>query len=161
LLEIEVAVGQPGVGGDQRQHGAEQQQSAAAGLGAQQAHERVGGRRSGHRSLPSRVSGTPAAAVAPPTRLPGTPGVSLSAPGPAGTRTGGRYGAGVTAHATDTSDPLAPIMDLPGVADAAERARAALGEAHRHKTNRRGWPQTATEAAVRAARASAAIDGGD
>lgn len=52
-------------------------------------------------------------------------------------------------------------MDLPGVADAAERARAALSEAHRHKTNRRGWPQTATEAAVRGARASAAIDGGD
>lgn len=58
------------------------------------------------------------------------------------------------------TDPLRPLSDLPGVLDAADRARDALGEVHRHKTNRRGWPQTATEASVRAARASAAIDGG-
>jgi len=58
------------------------------------------------------------------------------------------------------SDPLQPVVDLPGVADAADSARTALAEVHRHKTNRRGWPTTAAEAAVRAARASAAIDGG-
>ncbi len=57
-------------------------------------------------------------------------------------------------------DPLQPVVDLPGVADAADRARTALAEVHRHKTNRRGWQRTAAEAAVRAARASAAIDGG-
>ncbi|TQF74975.1 oxidoreductase [Rhodococcus spelaei] len=58
------------------------------------------------------------------------------------------------------NDPLQPLVDLPGVLEAADRARDALGEVHRHKTNRRGWPTTAAEAAVRAARASAAIDGG-
>lgn len=58
------------------------------------------------------------------------------------------------------TDPLQPLLDLPGVREAADRARDALGEVHRHKTNRRGWPQTATEASVRAARASASIDGG-
>ena len=58
------------------------------------------------------------------------------------------------------TDPLAPLLDLPGVRDAADRARDALAEVHRHRTNRRGWANTAAEASVRAARASAAIDGG-
>ncbi|MFR9752613.1 oxidoreductase [Nocardia sp. 004] len=58
------------------------------------------------------------------------------------------------------TDPLQPLLDLPGVLDAADRARIALAEVHRHKANRRGWPTTAAEAAVRAARSSAAIDGG-
>jgi hypothetical protein len=49
---------------------------------------------------------------------------------------------------------------LPGVAAAGEQARAALGRAHRHRSNLRGWPTTAAEAALRAARASAALDGG-
>lgn len=57
-------------------------------------------------------------------------------------------------------DVLQPLVDLPGVRDAADRARDALAEVHRHKANRRGWPTTAAEAAVRAARSSAAIDGG-
>ncbi|RRQ27940.1 oxidoreductase [Rhodococcus sp. Eu-32] len=58
------------------------------------------------------------------------------------------------------TDPLAPLLELPGIADAAERARDALGAVHRHKTNRRGWPATAAEAAVRAARSSSALEGG-
>ncbi|OBI47156.1 oxidoreductase [Mycobacterium kyorinense] len=58
------------------------------------------------------------------------------------------------------TDPLAPLMELPGVAVAAEQARDALGQAHRHKANRRGWPVTAAEAALRAARASSVLDGG-
>ncbi|CDZ90502.1 oxidoreductase [Rhodococcus ruber] len=58
------------------------------------------------------------------------------------------------------TDPLQPLLDLPGVRAAADRARDALAEVHRHKTNRRGWPNTAAEASVRAARASAALDGG-
>ncbi|MEV0343636.1 oxidoreductase [Nocardia sp. NPDC050713] len=58
------------------------------------------------------------------------------------------------------TDPLQPLVDLPGVRDAADRARDALAAVHRHKSNRRGWAVTAAEAAVRAARSSAAIDGG-
>lgn len=67
----------------------------------------------------------------------------------------------VSSSASGAADPLAPLLDLPGVRDAANRARDALGEVHRHKANRRGWPATAAEASVRAARASAAIDGSD
>lgn len=55
--------------------------------------------------------------------------------------------------------PLAPLMELPGVAAAAEQARDALGRAHRHRANLRRWPVTAAEAALRAARASAVLDG--
>ena len=58
------------------------------------------------------------------------------------------------------TDPLAPLADLPGVAEASEEAREALGQAHRHRTNLRGWPTTAAEAALRAARASSVLDGG-
>ncbi|MCV7234688.1 oxidoreductase [Mycobacterium branderi] len=59
-----------------------------------------------------------------------------------------------------TTDPLAPLTELPGVAVAAEQARDALGRAHRHRANLRGWPVTAAEAALRAARASSVLDGG-
>jgi len=58
-----------------------------------------------------------------------------------------------------TVDPLAPLLELPGVADAVRQAREAVAEVHRHPTNRRGWPASAAEASVRAARASAALDG--
>ncbi|MGH3516360.1 MAG: oxidoreductase [Haloechinothrix sp.] len=59
------------------------------------------------------------------------------------------------------TDPLAPLLDLPGVGDAVRSARDAVDAVHRHPANRRGWPTTAAEASVRAARASAAIDGAD
>jgi hypothetical protein len=58
------------------------------------------------------------------------------------------------------TDPLAPLAELPGVAEAGEDAREALGRAHRHRTNLRGWPMTAAEASLRAARASSVLDGG-
>ncbi len=58
------------------------------------------------------------------------------------------------------TDPLAPLMDLPGVAEASDRAREALGRAHRHRANLRGWPVTSAEASLRAARASSVLDGG-
>ena len=58
------------------------------------------------------------------------------------------------------TDPLQPLLRLPGVADAVRTARDAITRVHQHPTNRRGWPTTAAEASVRAARASAAIDGG-
>jgi hypothetical protein len=59
-----------------------------------------------------------------------------------------------------SADPLAPLMELPGVAEASDRARDALGRAHRHRANLRGWPVTAAEASLRAARASSVLDGG-
>lgn len=59
-----------------------------------------------------------------------------------------------------TPDPLAPLMELPGVAEASDRARDALGRVHRHRANLRGWPVTAAEASLRAARASSVLDGG-
>jgi hypothetical protein len=58
------------------------------------------------------------------------------------------------------TDPLAPLVDLPGVAQAGEDAREALGKVHRHRANLRGWQASAVEAAVRAARASSVLDGG-
>jgi hypothetical protein len=58
------------------------------------------------------------------------------------------------------TDPLARLAELPGVAAASDEAREALGRAHRHRTNLRGWPATAAEAALRAARASSVLDGG-
>lgn len=58
------------------------------------------------------------------------------------------------------TDPLAPLAELPGVAEASEEAREALGRVHRHRANLRGWPTTAAEAALRAARASSVLDGG-
>ena len=57
-------------------------------------------------------------------------------------------------------DPLAPLLQLPGVEEAVAAARAAVAEVHRHPANRRRWPATAAEASVRAARASAALAGG-
>ena len=57
-------------------------------------------------------------------------------------------------------DPLAPLMDLPGVVEASDEAREALGRVHRHRANRRGWPAHAAEAMVRGARASSVLDGG-
>jgi hypothetical protein len=61
---------------------------------------------------------------------------------------------------TNPADPLAPLAELPGVAAAGEEAREALGRAHRHRTNLRGWPTSAAEASLRAARASSVLDGG-
>ncbi|WP_236796283.1 oxidoreductase [Amycolatopsis sp. GM8] len=59
------------------------------------------------------------------------------------------------------TDPLAPLLDLDGVAAAVKSAQDAIFAVHRHPANLRGGPATAAEASVRAARASAAIDGAD
>lgn len=66
----------------------------------------------------------------------------------------------MTADNPAGADVLAPLSALPGVAQAGEEAREALGRAHRHRTNLRGWPTTAAEASLRAARASSVLDGG-
>lgn len=57
-------------------------------------------------------------------------------------------------------DPLAPLVALPGVEEAVRRARDAVVALHNHPVNRTGWAASAAEAALRAARASAALDGG-
>ena len=56
-------------------------------------------------------------------------------------------------------DPLAPLLDLPGVRDAVDRARTACEELRWHEAFRRRWREVRAEADVRAARASAAVDG--
>lgn len=58
------------------------------------------------------------------------------------------------------TDPLAALTELPGVAQASEAVREALGKVHRHRTNLRGWPTTSAEAALRGARSSSLLDGG-
>src|SRR4051812_17257090 len=58
-------------------------------------------------------------------------------------------------------DLLAPLVGLPGVEDAVRRAREAVVALHRHPVNRTGWAASAAEAALRAARASAALDGAE
>ncbi|QWF81394.1 oxidoreductase [Amycolatopsis sp. CA-230715] len=59
------------------------------------------------------------------------------------------------------TDPLRPLLELDGVAEAAKSAQDAVFAVHRHRANLRDGSATAAEASVRAARASAAIDGAD
>ncbi|RSM75510.1 oxidoreductase [Kibdelosporangium aridum] len=59
------------------------------------------------------------------------------------------------------TDPLGPLLDLPGIAEAVQSARQSVDAVHQHPANRRGWPTTAAEASVRAARSSAYLDGGN
>lgn len=56
-------------------------------------------------------------------------------------------------------DPLAPLLDLPGVRDAVDRARTACEELRWHEAFRRRWREVRAEADVRTARAGAAVDG--
>jgi len=56
-------------------------------------------------------------------------------------------------------DPLGPLVELPGVAQACESARDAVAAVHRHPANRRGWATTAAESALRGARSSAGVEG--
>lgn len=58
-----------------------------------------------------------------------------------------------------TSDPLAPLLDLPGVAAAAEEAGEALAAVHRHPVNLRGWDKTSRESSWRGGRTSAVMEG--
>ena len=59
-----------------------------------------------------------------------------------------------------TSSGWPDLTGLPGVAEAVAAARASIEAVHRHPANRRGWPKTSAAASVRAARASALLDGG-
>lgn len=58
-----------------------------------------------------------------------------------------------------TADPLAPLLDLPGVAASAEEAGEALAAVHRHPVNLRGWDKTSRESSWRGGRSSAAMEG--
>lgn len=58
-------------------------------------------------------------------------------------------------------DPLAPLLELPGVAAAAEDARAAVDLLLGHKVLRRESAGVSAESALRGARASAALQGVD
>jgi hypothetical protein len=57
--------------------------------------------------------------------------------------------------------PLDPVAALPGVTAAVDSARSAVDELLFHPTLRRKRGEVATEAALRSARASAALDGAD
>ena len=56
-------------------------------------------------------------------------------------------------------DPLAPLLDLPGVADAVERARVACEELRWHEAYRRRSQEVRAEAGLRVTRSSCAIEG--
>jgi hypothetical protein len=59
----------------------------------------------------------------------------------------------------DRVDPLAPLAELPGVPEAVSAVRRALARLYAHPSNQSGWAANAAEAGVRAARASAGLDG--
>ena len=56
--------------------------------------------------------------------------------------------------------PWPDLLALPDVRAAAEQAESTVAAVYRHPVNLRGWPRTAAAASVRAARASALLDGG-
>lgn len=62
---------------------------------------------------------------------------------------------------TAAADPLAPLLELPGVGAAVERARAAVDTLLKHKTLRRRSPDVSAESSLRGAWASAVLAGSD
>jgi hypothetical protein len=58
-------------------------------------------------------------------------------------------------------DPLAPLLDLPGVVAAADEAREAVDRLLAHRVLRRRGEAVSAESALRGARASAALEGAD
>jgi hypothetical protein len=72
-----------------------------------------------------------------------------------------RPGAARPATPSAAPDPLAPLLDLPGVREAADGARAAIDRLLGHKVLRRESAGVSTESALRGARASAAMEGVD
>lgn len=59
------------------------------------------------------------------------------------------------------ADPLQHVADLPGVAAAVDRARAAVDALRGHRVMRRSAERVSAESALRGARASAALAGAD
>ncbi|MGE7438405.1 MULTISPECIES: Fic family protein [Kitasatospora] len=62
---------------------------------------------------------------------------------------------------TTGTDPLAPLAELPGVPEAVAEVRKAVDRLYGHRVMRRRSPEVTSEAALRGARASAALDGAD
>jgi hypothetical protein len=63
--------------------------------------------------------------------------------------------------ARGTADPLAPLVDLPGVSAALDTAREAVDRLLNHRVLRRQSAAVSSESALRGARASAALAGAD
>ncbi|GAA2063242.1 oxidoreductase [Streptomyces albiaxialis] len=61
----------------------------------------------------------------------------------------------------DPADPLAPLAALPGVPEAVESVRKSVDRVYGHRIMRRRSSEVSGEAALRGARASAALDGAD
>ncbi|MFF1867538.1 oxidoreductase [Kitasatospora herbaricolor] len=59
------------------------------------------------------------------------------------------------------TDPLAPLAELPGVPEAVAEVRKSVDRLYGHRVMRRRAPEVTSEAALRGARASAALDGAD
>jgi hypothetical protein len=72
-----------------------------------------------------------------------------------------RAGAARPVRSSGAPDPLTPLLDLAGVREAADAARAAVDRLLRHKVLRRESAGVSTESALRGARASAALEGVD
>jgi hypothetical protein len=72
-----------------------------------------------------------------------------------------RAGAPRPATRPGAPDPLAPLLELPGVREAADAARAGIDRLLGHKVLRRESAGVSTESALRGARASAALAGVD
>jgi hypothetical protein len=72
-----------------------------------------------------------------------------------------RAGTARPATPPGAADPLAPLLDLSGVREAADAARAGIDRLLRHKVLRRESAGVSTESALRGARASAALEGVD
>jgi hypothetical protein len=78
----------------------------------------------------------------------------------AGVRAAGAGGrAAIPGRPAPARDPLAPLLDLPGVAAAAIAARDSVDEVFGHRVLRRHSAAVSAESALRGARASAALDG--
>lgn len=72
-----------------------------------------------------------------------------------------RVGAARPLNSPGAPDPLGPLVDLPGVREAADAARGAVDRLLRHKVLRRESAGVSTESALRGARASAVLEGVD
>lgn len=72
-----------------------------------------------------------------------------------------RPGAARPAGRPGAPDPLAPLLDLPGVREASDAARSAIDRLLGHRVLRQKSAQVSTESALRGARASAALAGAD
>ena len=72
-----------------------------------------------------------------------------------------RPGAARPAPVPTGPDPLGPLLDLPGVREAADDARAAIDRLLRHRLMRNRSAEVSLESALHGARASAALEGVD